>query len=165
MVAQDVSQFNNPGDAEGKTSSSIFTSTPFRTDGIPTKHVKQEDGPGMNIIESMVNDEEISLKIQKEDICLVEKKKFKANNLFAFGEQDKYTSVFSTDFFAEPSIHKQISAPVARVQNSDKSAKSNSSNESLLSKEIYSHITNGFDTSPQQLDETKFENRKASNST
>jgi len=49
-----------------KTNSSIFSSTPFRTDGIPVKKYDNEL-QNINFIEGIIDDEEVPLKIRRED--------------------------------------------------------------------------------------------------
>lgn len=127
-----TSNYNCQESEDNRTSSSIFSSTPFRTGNVVQTNQAYAD-PNLNFLEHMMDSEDgdDQLKIKKEELSCQPQQhqqslftnKFNAMTLFAYrgdGEQDNFASAFSNSRFGEP--NNRIDA---QFQGSSSNEKSN----------------------------------------
>ena len=167
------SKLNEPGGAlDAKTSSSIFSSTPFIIKGKSQQFGQLEsEKQTLNFIENMLENQEenVQLKIKKEELHCSPEETLMLNNvnamtLFAYQseEADKnFASAFITSAKGNNAAHSNAKQPVRNPNrpsspnsgslanqpesmSQDKSAKSKSSNGSSLTEEIFNNIPSSF---------------------
>lgn len=158
---------------DAKTSSSIFSSTPFIIKGKSQQYGQMEsEKQTLNFIENMLENQEegVQLKIKKEELHCSPEDKMMQNNvnamtLFAYQSEEADKSFASAFITASKGNNPAHSNPKQALQNpngrtspksgslinqaqsisQDRSAKSNSSNGSSLTEEIFNNIPSSFD--------------------